>query len=83
MFINKAEKGYHNLCGTIVEKRRKELKKSQRELADMLQIEGMDVDKNAVQRIENGQRFVTDIELKAIARVLHVRYEELLDDTEN
>ena len=56
---------------------------SQRQLADMLQIEGLDVDKNAVQRIENGQRFVTDIELKAIARVLHVRYEELLDDTEN
>ena len=48
----------------------------------MLQIEGLDIDKNAVQRIENGQRFVTDIELKVIARVLHMRYEELLDDTE-
>ena len=49
-------------------------------LADMLQIEGLDIDKNAVQRIENGQRFVTDIELKIIARVLQVKYEELLDD---
>lgn len=49
-------------------------------LADLLQIGGLDIDKNAIQRIENGQRFATDIEIKAIARVLRVRYEELLDD---
>ena len=29
---------------------------------------GLDIDKNAVQRIESGKRFVTDIELKVIAR---------------
>ena len=45
----------------------------------MLQLSGLDVDKNAVQRIESGQRFVTDIELKAIARVLNVAVEELLE----
>ncbi len=33
------------------------------ELADRLQRSGLDTDKNAVQRIESGQRFVTDIEL--------------------
>lgn len=36
-------------------------------------------DKNAIQQIESGQRFVTDIELKAIAKALDVSYEELLD----
>lgn len=54
-------------------------KTSQRKLADMLQMEGLDLDKNAVQRIESGKRFVTDIELKVIAKVLGVSYQELLD----
>ena len=37
---------------------RKELQISQRELADWLQLIGLDIDKNAIQRIESGQRFV-------------------------
>lgn len=45
----------------------------------MLQMAGLDIDKNAVQRIESGKRFVTDIELKVIAEVLGVSYQELLD----
>ena len=45
----------------------------------MLQIAGLDVDKNAIQRIEDGKRFVTDIELKVFAKVLNVSYEDLLD----
>lgn len=56
-------------------------KTSQRKLADLLQVAGLDLDKNAVQRIKSGQRFVTDIELKIIAEVLEVDYKELLDDT--
>ena len=55
-------------------------KTSQRKLADMLQMEGLDLDKNAMQRIESGKRFVTDIEFKAIAKVLGVSYQELLDN---
>ena len=46
----------------------------------MLQIAGLDIDKNTVQRIESGKRFVTDIELKVLARVLGVSIEELLDN---
>lgn len=34
--------------------------------------------KNAIQRIESGQRFVTDIELVALAKVLKVSLNELL-----
>ena len=78
MFINKARNGRNNLCGTVVEKRRKALGKSQRELADMLQVAGLDVDKNAIQRIESGQRFVTDIELTFLAKVLSLSYSDLL-----
>ena len=53
--------------------------KSQRQLADMLQIAGLDIDKNAIQRIEAGLRFVTDIELVAFKDVFAVSYDELLD----
>ena len=55
-------------------------KVSQREFADRLQLEGLDIDKNAVQRIEAGNRFVTDIELKAIAKLLNTTADELLSD---
>lgn len=81
MYKNKSDHGLNNICGEKIRDIRKQLPKktSQRKLAEMLQIEGLDVDKNAVQRIESGQRFVTDIELKTIARVLKVKYEDLLD----
>lgn len=79
MFTNKAKDGRNNLCGAYVAKCRKELNKSQRELADALQLLGLDVDKNAIQRIEAGKRFVTDIELVYLAKALNVSYEKLLD----
>ena len=53
---------------------------SQRELADLLQLLGLDIDKNAVQRIESGQRFVTDIELLFLCRGLNVSLETLLSE---
>ena len=80
MYKNRAPDGRHNLCGSWIAALRKARtpKLSQRALADMLQLGGLDVDKNAVQRIESGQRFVTDIELKALACALEVTVEELL-----
>lgn len=51
---------------------------SARELADRLQIRGLDVDKNAIQRIEAGKRFVTDIELSYIATIFNKSIDELI-----
>ena len=51
---------------------------SERELADRLQLIGLDVDKNAIQRIESRQRFVTDIELVAFSKVFHKSFDALL-----
>ena len=79
MFTNKTEDGKNNLCGKVIEKRRKEMGKSQRELADMMQLAGLDLDKNAIQRIEAGLRFVTDIEITFFAKVLNVSYAQLLE----
>lgn len=78
MFINKAANGKNNLCGENVATARKALKISQRELADRLQLAGLDIDKNAIQRIECGKRFVTDIELVVLAQVLGKTLSELL-----
>lgn len=80
MFINKTSNGRNNLCGGKIAVLRTEKSWSQRQLADALQLLGLDVDKNAIQRIEAGKRFVTDIELKYLARVLNVSYECLLDE---
>lgn len=78
MFINKTSNGKNNVCGINVAKFRKGMNISQRELADRLQVAGLDVDKNAIQRIESGKRFVTDIELIALSKVLNKSPEELL-----
>ena len=78
MFINKTSDGLNNVCGKNISVKRKILGFSQRELADRLQIAGLDVDKNAVQRIECGKRFVTDIEIIVIAEVLKLTYEDML-----
>ena len=80
MFINKSSKGLNNICGNNVGRYRKELGISQRELADRLQVFGLDVDKNAIQRLECGKRFVTDIELIALSKILGHTYDELLKE---
>ena len=82
MFINKTDEGLNNISGKVIAAKRKEMNISQRQLADKLQLLGMDVDKNAIQRIEAGKRFVTDIELVFFSRVLSLSYNELLKDTE-
>ena len=78
MFINKAKDGKNNICWKRVAELRKNMKISQRELADILQLQGLDVDKNVIQRIESGQRFVTDIELLALSKVFNINIPSLL-----
>jgi len=80
MFINKSATGRNNICGGKISVLRTNLKLSQRQLAEKLQLLGLDVDKNAIQRMEAGKRFVTDIELVYLAKVLNVSYEALLDE---
>lgn len=72
MFINKLPDGRCNLCGTKVREYRLARALSQRQVADLLQLLGLDIDKNAIQRIEAGKRFVTDIELYHLCSVFAV-----------
>ena len=85
MYKNKGENGRLNISGERIKELRLQLspKTSQRKLADTLQLHGLNVDKNAVQRMESGQRFITDIELKVLARVLNTSADYLLGQTDN
>ncbi len=78
MFINKTTDGKNNICGKNISILRKNKKLSQRQLAVAMQISGIDMDKNAIQRIEAGKRFVTDIEIVAFSKVLKINLESLL-----
>ncbi|MFI3214010.1 MAG: helix-turn-helix transcriptional regulator [Eubacteriales bacterium] len=81
MYKNKSSDGRNNISGLRIKELREKLPNSpsQKQFADMLQIAGLDLDKNAIQRIEAGSRFVTDIELKVFVQVLNTTYEKLLD----
>ena len=80
MFKNKSKSGKNNICGEkiYIMRKKQTSKMSQRILAEKLQLKGIDVDKNAIQRIESGERFVTDIEIKALAEIFNISVDELL-----
>ena len=80
MFKIKAADGTNNLCGRRVAQIRKEKKLSQRKLAAKMQILGFDVDHYFIRRVENGERFVTDIDLVIIAQALGVHITDLLKE---
>ena len=79
MFKNK-NNDRNNICGENIRKLRlaSPTRLSQKGLADRMQLIGIDIDKNAIQRIECGKRFVTDIELVAFAEVFSVDVASLL-----
>jgi len=80
MYKNRTDDGRNNVSGEKIADLRKKLKEktSQRQFAEMLQRAGLDVDKNAIQRMESGERFITDIEIKTIAEVLNVTVDDLI-----
>jgi len=58
----------------------KKQKTIQRKLAVKMQLLGFDVDHYFIRRVENGERFVTDIDLVIFARALGVPITELLKE---
>ena len=68
-----------NIIGEKVRALRKARGLTQRALAEKLQLDGYDVTDLTVLRIESGDRFVSDYEVKALAKALDVDYQTLLD----
>lgn len=54
---------------------------TQKDLAAKLQVNGIDLAKNAISRIEVGDRYVTDIELIALSKIFGVTTSWLLEET--
>ena len=69
-----------NIIGEKVRLLRKQQGMTQRALAERLQLAGFDVTDLTILRIESGDRFVPDYEVRALANALGVGYEALLDD---
>ena len=80
MFKNK-NNNINNYCGKKIMQLRIEMKPkcSQRQLAEKLHLVGIDIDKNAIQRIECGKRFITDIEIVAFCKVFNITPNELFE----
>lgn len=78
MFKIKAADGTNNLTGRKIAQIRKEKKLSQRKLAAQMQLLGYDVDHYFIRRVENGERFVTDIDLVIFSKALGVPISEIL-----
>ena len=67
--------GEKNLISKRLIKLREKHNMSQRLLAYQLQLNGYDMDKNVITRIETNKRYVTDVELKALSEIFHVSYD--------
>jgi hypothetical protein len=80
-YSTKSPSGTNNLCGEKIKLFRQSQPQpySQRMLADEMQRRGADIDKNVIQRIESGDRYVTDIELKIFAEVIGLPVDKLLE----
>lgn len=73
----RTKSGEKNLISANLVALRKEHNLSQRDLAHQLQLAGYDMDKNVITRIETNQRYVTDIEIKALCEIFNVTFEKL------
>lgn len=87
MCKNRSKEEKNNISGVNIRELRLKLRNEaaqgkvpQRALAERLQRAGLDLDKNMVQGIESGKRFVMDVELKIFVGVFGVTCDELLKE---
>ena len=70
--------GKKNICGDRVHEARCRLRLTQNDLAAQLQVNGINIERDSISRIEIGTRFVADYELRELARLLKVSVNWLL-----
>ena len=79
----KQQYGDKNICGANVERIRKEQGMKQATLAAKMQLAGGDINLSSLSKLEGQIRIASDIELKAIAGILGVSMEELVETEQN
>lgn len=70
--------GEKNISGDRIHQARTAMRLSQADLAARMQVNGVTIEREAVSKIETGDRFVTDYELMVFAKVLNVSMEWLV-----
>lgn len=78
MRLRKQDLGDRNLIGHRVESVRKKKGMKQKELLAQLQVSGVDMNASGLSKLEGQIRFVTDVELVALADILEVSVDYLL-----
>jgi len=78
--FKKSQRG-HNLIGPRIRQARLKVKPSisQNDLSARLSVVGLALDRPTITRIENGQRYLRDYEIAAIARVLKISVASLFE----
>lgn len=69
---------YDKMVGKRIRTYRKEQKMTQEQLAAKLQINGYDLTRSTIAKVESGQRHIYLYELKAIVEILRVSFDDLL-----
>ena len=73
--------GAKNISGDRIHEARTMVRLSQADLAARMQIHGVTIEREAISKIETGDRLVTDYELVTFAKVLGVSMEWLTGQT--
>ena len=73
--------GAKNISGNRIHHARTVMRLSQADLAARMQIHGVAIEREAISKIETGDRFVADYELLTFAKVLGVSMEWLTGQT--
>ena len=72
--------GAKNLCGDRIRQARVVKRLTQGDLTAKMQLTGVRIEREAISKIERGERFVADYELVNFARVLGVTMEGLVGE---
>ena len=75
MKINKYN-NVRNISGNVLRELRTKKKMSQKQLAEKLQLEGIDLTSKEISKIKNNGRLVQDFELFGFAKILGVSADE-------
>ena len=70
--------GKKNISGQRIREARIKLHRSQKALAVRLKLEGVELERDSISRIEIATRFVADYEIKMLAKVLNTSVTWLL-----
>ncbi len=71
--------GRKNVSGDRIYQMRTAMRLTQAELSAKMQLLGITIEREAISKIETGDRFVADYELRAFAEIFQVNTEWLLE----